>query len=219
MMSPMSGTRARSMALHRGEVERRIVSAARISLSGGGALDQRLIADVCAAVGIHPHALRQIFPTDDELFEAVHASLVEECAARLRAGVDEFVPDSEETQYTDAARALAEAWPIERGGMTMRADRRARALAERVDGAAFLASERRFVQALLGILDDLIAKLGRRFAPSDALAVRIILDTFERSFEAWILEGHPDSRFAESPYIRRTLPTLLEQLSAPAAAA
>ena len=203
------------LILHRGTVKRRVTLAARIALSGGGGIDQHLIADVCESVGIHPHAFRQLFPTDDDLFDAVHSSLVEEAATRLQACVDRFEPLSPETRFQDAARELAEAWPIERGGMTIRADRRASALAGRVSGPALLASERHFVQALVTILSELVAKLGRTFDHSPTLAVRVILDTFERSFEAWILEGHPDSRFAESPYILRTLPTLLEQFTSP----
>lgn len=40
-----------------------------------------------------------------------------------------------------------------------------------------------------------------------------ILDTYERSFEAWVLGGHEESDFPDSSYVRRTLPTLLEELS------
>jgi AcrR family transcriptional regulator len=206
---------SRRTAPRRDEIRRRVVVAARVSLAAGGGVDQRLVTDVCEAVGIRPNAFRQLFATDDELFDAVHASLVEETAQRLRARVDEFVPGDPSTVFEDAARALAEAWPLERGGVTIRAERRARALAGRVDGAALLAAERQFTRELHAILDDLIHLLGRRFEPSASLAVRVVLDTFERSFEAWVLEGHPDSGFPESPYVRRTLPTLLERLSVP----
>lgn len=203
--------------LHRGAVERRIVAAARIALSGGGELDDRIVNDISEAAGIHPYAVRQIFPTNDDLFEAVHAALVEECASRLQAGVDRFRAQSESLTPVGAARALAEAWPIDRGGVTLRADRRARALAAKVSGPLLLTSERRFLQALLPIVESLIEALGREFNHSAALATRVILDTFERSFEAWILEGNADSRFSESPYVRRTLPALLELLSSPSA--
>jgi len=198
---------------HSGALKRLLTAAARASLSAGGGLDRHVIIDVCERVGIHVHSFHQIFPTEDDLFDAVHKSIVEDCNLRLRAGIDRFEATDSATKYMDAARALAEAWPIERGGMTIRADRRARALAGSVNGPSLLASERRFVQSLQGILADLIYKIGRAFDHSPALATRVILDTFERSFEAWILEGHSESRFGDSPYVGRTLPTLLEQLS------
>jgi AcrR family transcriptional regulator len=214
---PDTPTWSRRSAPRREEVRRRVVTAARMALATGGGLDQRVVAEVCAAAGITPGAYRQLFASDDELFDAVHASLVGEAAERLRARVDEFEPGDPATVFADAARTLAEAWPIERGGVTIRAQRRARALAGGVDRAALLAAERQYTRELHAILDDLIGKLGRRFEPSASLAVRVVLDTFERSFEAWVLEGHPDSGFPDSPYVRRTLPTLLERLSSPAA--
>lgn len=203
-------------ALQRGAVERRIIAAARIALSGGGKLDDRLVGDISENLGIHPHAVRQIFPGNDDLFEAVHAVLVEECASRLQAGVDRFRAECDSPTFVGAARALAHAWPIDRGGVTLRSDRRARALAGEFSGPSLMASERRFLQALLPIVEGLVAAMGRKFHLSAPLATRVVLDTFERSFEAWILEGNPESRFSESPYILRTLPALLEQLcSAP----
>ena len=212
MVEPVEGHVQRS-TVQREAARRRVVVAARIALSAGGGLDTRLVNDVCEAVGNHRHAYRQLFSTNDELFDAVHASLVDETAARLRARVDEFIPEDPTTMFVDAARSLAEAWPLDRGGVTLRSERRARALAGQVDGTALLLSERHFTHELRKILDDLIHKMGRRFEPSTAFAVRIVLDTFERSFEAWILEGNADSAFPHSPYVARTLPTLLERLS------
>ena len=194
-------------------MERRIITAVRVSLSSGGGLDENLVADVCEQVGVHPHAFRLMFPTDDDLLDAVHAVLVDECAARLRAGVDRFEASAAETKYGDAARALAEAWPLDKGGMIIRAERRVRALAGRADGRMVAQSERQFVGVLVDVLTDLMGKIGRTFSWTPALAVRVILDTYERSFEAWILDGNAELEFHDSPYIRRTLPTLLEELS------
>lgn len=194
-------------------MERRIIAAARVSLSAGGGLDENLIRDVCDGVGVHPYAFRQFFPTDDALLDAVHSQLVDECAQRLRAGVDRFAPGDPGMRYVDAARLLAESWPLDKGGMIIRGERRVRALAGKADGQRVARSERRFLGELVAVLTDLTAKMGRSFTMAPELAVRLILDTYERSFEAWILDGNPELAFEDSPYIRRTLPTLLEELT------
>jgi len=77
-------------------------------------------------------------------------------------------------------------------------------------------AERRFLAALADVITQMMTKLGREFAWPPALAVRVILDTYERSFEAWLMGGYPESQFSSSSYVQRTLPSLLEQLSAPA---
>ena len=47
------------------------------------------------------------------------------------------------------------------------------------------------------------------------LAVRVIVDTYERSFESWLLMGNREEDFDASPYATRTLPVLLRETSAP----
>lgn len=97
--------------------------------------------------------------------------------------------------------------------MIIRAERRSRALRTGEGDRTVTAAERRFVSALTGVFDELLPKLDRTFSWNPTLAVRVILDTWERSFEAWLLDGHTESNFSESPYIARTLPALLEQVS------
>jgi AcrR family transcriptional regulator len=200
---------------HRAATKRRIVAAARASLSGGGGLTEHMVADICEQVGVHPHAFRQFYPTDDELLDAVHDILVDECAERLRGSVARFRPTDGALRFAEAATALADAWPLDRGGMIIRAERRLQALRRNADGRMVTAAERRYLQALTDVLVAMMATLRRQFRWAPALAVRVILDTYERSFEAWILEGGDEATFATSPYIKRTLPTLLEELSAP----
>lgn len=192
---------------------RRITVATRVALSSDGALTEHVIADVCDQVGIHQHALRVLFPTDDDLLDAVNEVLVDECADRLRGGVERFTP-GDGNRFAAASVALAESWPLDRGGMIIRANRRLRAL-QGDDGGHVVLAERRFVGALTDVLTGLMTKLDRRFSWQPALAVRVIIDTYERSFEAWVVGGHPETDFAESPYVQRTLPTLLQELSAP----
>lgn len=194
-------------------LKHRVALATRISLSAGHALDGRLITDISASMGVRPNALRVLFPTDDALLDAVNDMLVDQCVNRLRVGVDRFIPESAESKFRDASRALAESWPLDRGGIIIRADRRLNALKSRGSGEAAVAAERRFLGLLIGVLTDLMNKLGRRFTWPPALAVRVILDTYERSFEAWIMGGNSEADFHLSPYIERTLSTLLAELS------
>lgn len=176
-------------------------------------MNQGLVSDVCEQIGLHPHAFRSLFPTDDVLLDAVNDLLVEECAERLRGGVSAFTPKGDGSGCAEAALALAKSWPLDRSAMIIRAERRFRALHTGEGDRTVTAAERRFVSVLIGVFDELLPKLDRTFSWNPTLAVRVILDTWERSFEAWLLDGHTESNFSESPYIARTLPTLLEQVS------
>lgn len=201
---------------HRQNVKRVLVAAARSLLTNGGGVTDTLITDVCEQAGIHPHAFRTLFPTDDSFLDAVNDHLVEECAARIRHGVDQFVAsDASDRPFAQAAVALAESWPLDRGGMLIRADRRLQALRNNRNGGAAAAAERKFVAELVPVFSDLVAHLGRAFSWPSMLAVRVIVDTYEGSFETWLLDGNDETSFAESPYVSRTLPTLLKEMTAP----
>jgi AcrR family transcriptional regulator len=156
---------ATRIARQRSSTRRTITVAARVALATGGGVNQRPVSDVCAQVGLHPHAFRSLFPTDNVLIDAVDELLVGQCAERLRGGVSSFTP------------------------------------------------ERRFVSVLTSVFDELVPKLDRTFSWNPTLAVRVILDAREGSFEAWLLDGHTEPNFSESPYIARTSPKLLEQVS------
>ena len=217
----LAPSRVRDGLAQRSATRRRIAVAARVALAAGEGVSPPLLADLCEQVGASVRGLRRLFPTDESLLDAVYELLVDECADRLRAGVAAFPAgtsapagsDESATRFFRAARALAEAWPLDRGGFIIRSERRLRALRELRDGGAVTEGERRFVLALSDAIGELLSKIGRDFAWPTTLAVRIIVDTWERSFEAWLLDGHRESEFAKSPYIARTLPTLLEQLS------
>jgi AcrR family transcriptional regulator len=192
----------------------RVTVAARAALGATGELTDVLVADICEQSGIHPFAFRTLFPSNDDLLDAVNARLVEECADRLRSGVATFTPPEDPgSTLSDAAVALAKAKPLDRGGFLIRARWRLTAIQQQRDAATVAQAERRFVSALTGIFGELFEKLGRRFHWPPKLAVRVILDTYERSFEAWILAGNSEHDFSESPYVRRTLPRLLEKTS------
>ena len=197
---------------HRLAVRRRLVISARLALAHDGTVTPRIVADICEQNGVHPSAFRAFFDSHDDLLDAVNDLLVEECADRLRDGVAAFTPPAVDA-IEAAARAIAESWPIERGGVIIRAQRRLHGLVSPEQTQPVVAAEKRFALAVTQILADLLQRLGRRFDWSPVLAVRIILDSYERSFEAWILKGHSETSFVESPYVTRTLPELLRRTS------
>ncbi|WP_400995615.1 hypothetical protein [Agromyces sp. GXQ0307] len=209
----------------------RLTRAARVALGSGRALDDGLIADICEQNGVDPKAFRRFFATDDELLDAVNEQLVHDCVSRLRSAVDAFdaihVVEPEDrgevggaadaaTALEVAARMLADSWPLDRGGLIIRAQRRLQALTSQGgDGDAAAAAERSFVERLVPVFEDLMAKLDRRFTWSSTLAVRVVVDTYERSFESWLLMGNREEDFDASPYATRTLPVLLRGTSEP----
>lgn len=206
--------------IQRQAVMARLATAARVPLAESGGVTPQLIDDVCRQVGVHPHSFRALFPDDDAFLDAVTDGLVEDCAARLRGGVAAFEPSAEaaggsSVAFAEAAVALADSWPLDRDGMLIRADRRARALRRSDGGSAVLKAEKLFLDALVDVHSELMAKLGRRFAGSPVRSVRVILDTYERAFETWLLTGADAAGFHSSPYVQRTLPTLLENMSEP----
>jgi AcrR family transcriptional regulator len=207
--------------IQRQAVMTRLATAARVPLAESGGVTPQLIDDVCRQVGVHPHSFRALFPDDDAFLDAVTDQLVEDCAARLRGGVAAFAPSGTTAAegsdaFLEAAVALADSWPLDRDGMLIRADRRARALRRSDDGRAVLKAEKLFLDALVDVLSELMAALGRRFSHSPVRSVRVILDTYERSFETWLLNGADAADFHSSPYVQRTLPTLLADMSEPA---
>jgi AcrR family transcriptional regulator len=205
--------------IQRRTVMQRLATAARVPLAESGGVTPQLIDDVCRQAGVHPHSFRALFPDDDAFLDAVNDGLVEDCAARLRGGVEAFVPTQPggPGSFDEAAKALADSWPLDRAGMLIRADRRVRALRRSDGGPTVLKAEKLFLDALVDVLSALIAKLGRRFSWSAVRSVRVILDTYERSFETWLLTGNDEADFHSSPYVRHTLPALLEAMSEPGA--
>lgn len=198
-------------------LRRRLVAGARTHAAAAGTgISPRLIDDVCRQLGVTRPMFRSLFPTDEDFLDRINDSLVEECVSRLSAGVARYrLPIDGADPLASAATALAQARPLTRSGILIRAGRRARALEHPEERRRLAEAERRYAAALLDVFDELMMRLGRPFTWPPLLAVRVILDTYERSFEMWIIEGDHEDAFERSPYVRRTLPRLLREMSEP----
>lgn len=167
--------------------------------------------------GIGIPAFRTLFPADADLFLAIEQELVEECADRVRSVAESFRPagDSLDADVAALAVALAEARPLDWSSLTIRLRERQLAAASGSRREEVVQSERAFVPSLTAAFEALLASIGRRFEWRPMLAVRVILLTYERSFESWVVSGQSESSFATSAYIQQTLPELLLGVSRP----
>jgi hypothetical protein len=199
---------------HRLRVQQLLAGAARGALAFDGRLTDRVVTDICDQVGITRSSFRTFFATDDELLDAVTALLVAECVERQRLAVAEFRRSATRTAE-GAALALATTRPLDRTGLVIRADRRLRALTSPEPHLGVVKAEREFGVSLTGVLQDLLLALGREFSWPPALATRVIVDSYERSFAAWLLSGDDEADFPRSPFVARTLPRLLLETSRP----
>ena len=187
-----------------------VAKAARAALSFDGKLTAPTIEDACEQAGIHPHAYRVLFPTTDALLDEITQLLVAESASRMERMIAEFHPEGDHPD--DLARAaicLARSAPLDRAGLMIRVERRIAAVRRRDDGDAVAGSEDALIAVLVEILRALLGKLGRRFSWPPHVLAGVILDTYERSFEGWLLGPNDESTFHESDYVREVLPLIL----------
>lgn len=196
------------------ELQRRsrllVAKAARAALSFDGRLTAPTIEDACEQAGIHPHAYRVLFPTTEVLLDEITGILVTESADRMERMIEQFRPGGDHAEdLRRAAVCLARSSPLDRAGLMIRVERRIAAVRRREGGAAVEGSEDALIAVLGDILDALLAKLDRRPSWPPHLLARVVLDTYERSFEGWLLGLNEESTFHESAYVREVLPLIL----------
>lgn len=196
------------------ELQRRsrllVAKAARAALSFDGRLTAPTIEDACEQAGIHPHAYRVLFPTTEVLLDEITRILVAESADRMERMIEQFRPEGDHAEdLRQAAVCLARSSPLDRAGLMIRVERRIAAVRRREGGDAVEGSEDALIAVLGDILNALLAKLGRRPSWPPYLLARVVLDTYERSFEGWLLGLNDESTFHESAYVRELLPLIL----------
>ena len=118
-------------------------------------------------------------------------------------------------QHGDEVTSLADARPLDWSSLNIRLRVRLLAASTGAHSEEVLASERAFLPTMLEAFELLLSRIHHRFTWSPALGVRVVILTYERSFESWIMSGRNEQSFAESSYIKHTLPELLLGMSAP----
>ena len=186
-----------------------MAKAARAALSFDGKLTAPTVEDACEQAGIHPRAYRLLFPTTDDLLDEITQLLVAESTSRMERTIAEFHPEGDLDDLARAAICLARSSPLDRAGLMIRVERRIAAVRRRDDGDAVAGSEDELMAVLVEILRALLGKIGRRFSWPPHLLARVVLDTYERSFEGWLLGPNDESTFDESDYVREVLPLIL----------
>lgn len=194
----------------------RVITLARIMLPTWRGTLAALTAELRRESALGEGAFRTLFPTDRDLLHAVDVELLEECAQRVRAAAENFDPAEHEGEDLPLALsvALAEARPLDWSSLNIRLRERQLAASTGARSEDVIESERAFLPALLDAFELLFSRIGRRFEWQPALGVRVVILTYERSFESWIMSGGNEQSFADSPYVRQTLPALLLGVSA-----
>ncbi|WP_217181024.1 hypothetical protein [Streptomyces sp. AC495_CC817] len=189
----------------------RVIVLARAALPTWDGSLQELIAELRKEAGLSEGAFRTLFAEGRDLLRAVDHELIEECAQRVRSAATGFVPEQHPGEAPEHALsvALARAHPLDWSSLTIRLRERQLAASTGVRSEDVMESERAFLPALLDAFELLLSRIDREFEWQPALAVRVVILTYERSFESWILAGGNESSFSESSYVRNTLPALL----------
>ena len=198
----------------------RIVTMARILLPTWNGSLSELRAQLQREAGFAEGPFRTLFPDDRDLLQAVDHALLEECAQRVRSAAEAFDPDAHSGEAPEVALsvALAQAYPLDWSSLTIRLRERLLAASTGARSEDVLEAERAFLPALLDAFELLLGRIGRRFAWQPTLAVRVLILTYERSFESWIMSGGNEQSFARSSYVQQTLSELLLGVSEPVAA-
>lgn len=195
----------------------RVITLARIMLPTWEGSLPALVAELRAETGLGDGAFRTLFPADRDLLHAVDHELLEECAQRVRSAAESFDPEQNPGVPPEVAMsvALADARPLDWNSLTIRLRERQLAASTGARSEEVMESERAFLPALLDAFELLLSRIGRRFEWQPALGVRVVILTYERSFESWVMSGGNEKSFSESSFVRHTLPALLLGVSRP----
>jgi AcrR family transcriptional regulator len=170
----------------------------------------QLIADICAQTGSSVSAFRVLFPDAEALYDAMAHELLTECTERLEAATADLRASGDaERDIRMLAIVIVLAAPLEYSGLVLRAGRRLSALQAGSAASGTVVADRDFRRALTRSIVTALERIGREFAWEESIAMRVLVDTYENSFEAWLLEGGRESAFVSSRYCQSTLPALL----------
>lgn len=194
---------------------RRVAAAARgtMLLDGIGPTPWDELGD---SAGASPRSVRRLFRDEDDLLDEITAQLIRETADRLaEASAAPGVAEDPREAMRMLVLAVIRAQPLDRSGLIVRLERRARAIRRGRRDDAARASEQRYLALLNSTITSLLGGVGREpRVPGPDLA-RTLLNVYERAFEAWLVAGNTEGSFEQSRFARDTLPTLALALTRP----
>lgn len=199
----------------RQDARRRIVAAMRMSALLEGPDAPLTLDRIGESIDLPSRAVHGLFRDADDLLDELNEQLVEEAALRL-GSVEAAVTTAAGADPEQSVRALVDAVvrarPLERSGLIVRIERRRRALRQPGPRPSIRNAEGRFPAVLSGEIARLLAISGREPVTSVDVS-RVLLNCYERAFEAWLADGHDEADFAGSPFACETLPCLVLALS------
>jgi AcrR family transcriptional regulator len=210
----------KGMTRRRAETRRRVIEAAYDVFTEMGIRDAP-VELICERAGFTRGAFYSNFASKEELFLAVYEVQMQERTARLRAAVAEATatvdptsPDAVTRVLQDASVLFMESLTADETWYLLNLEFRAQALRQSELRAPTAVAERRFHDALVQILLDLLGRLGLRLTVEPDSAVITIVRLYETMLEQAILDELPNT--ADNRYLTEVLPRLLTALVAPA---
>jgi AcrR family transcriptional regulator len=207
------------MTRRRVETRRRVIESAYEVFTEMGIRDAP-VELICDRAGFTRGAFYSNFASKEELFLAVYDMQMAGRAERLRGavaesltGVDPHDPESATRVIQDAGLLFMEALTADETWHLLTVEFRAQALRQPELRAPTALSERRFHDALVGILVPLLDRLRLRLAVEPLSAVITIIAMYETMLERAILDELPHT--ADSRYLTEVLPRLFAALISP----
>lgn len=199
----------------RASARRRIAAAARGTMLLDG-IRRTPWDELGDSAGASPRSVRLLFRDEDDLLDEITAQLIRETADRLaEASAAPGSGDDPRETMGMLVLAVIRTRPLDRSGLGVRLERRARAIRRGRRDDAARAAEQRYLALLSSSITALLSGVGREpRVPGPDLA-RTLLNVYERAFEAWLVAGHTESSFEQSRFASDTLPTLALALTRP----
>ncbi|EOD60584.1 TetR/AcrR family transcriptional regulator [Amycolatopsis vancoresmycina] len=203
----------KGMTRRRAETRRRVMAAAYDVFTELGIRDAP-VELICDRAGFTRGAFYSNFASKEALFLAIYEVEMQERAERLRVAVDEAAgaaePGTIDRVLREAGLLFMESLAADETWYLLNAEFRAQAMRQPELRAPAAAAERRFHDALAGVLENLLARLNLRLTVDPRSAVVTIVALYETMLERAILDELPDR--ADNRYLTDVLPRLFTAL-------
>lgn len=191
-----------------------VLTAARVGMAGYGAFDHADIDELCHQTGISRARLRILFDDEGGFLAALYQQLANESADRFERALVDWTPSHHPRNDMAAlARRAATSSPLDYAGLKARLERRVSSLGRGTVDRSGAVAESRFLARFGPTLASAMIRCGRALNCEARLAASVVVAAYERGLEDWLARGNSEHRFADSPFVKRTLPDLLLGLS------